>query len=450
MAPTGHAAPAQDTQAAFTLISESAVVNSATRDVSFSIVFNKPPDFTRVDASGSQANSFQYFIGGDPAQGTFDAIIRGEEIHVSSNRLRIRNAAPPDSDPAAGGWGTIRGAVPFKVSGTVLTFSVPLSVLSDRSGDGKFAYQVESYESGSITAHVDGRSVLGGLLDTRPPVSTASLSTAPNAAGWNRTDVSVKLIATDEPGGSGVKELTFSASGGQTLPSTTVRGATAIVPPITAEGVTTLTYFATDQAGNKEPAHTQLIKVDRTAPEAIVRFDPEHQDVLVVGQDGLSGAPAGPVAPLSVVPAGSGRDDEDDERSGDDDRSGGHGELRTYRIVDAASNTLQLTLEVHKTGHQLRAQVSRLQYNGAAGHTPARNSARFEWTLGGSTRLKELQQTLRATGEGDRQAVQARFAADKGQTRIEVEGRSPERELTRPGLALLDLTTSRGALKIGV
>jgi len=48
--------------------------------------------------------------------------------------------------------------------------------------------------------------------------------------------------------GSGVKRLAFHASGAQsTIANTTVPSATAKVPLISAEGVSTLTFFATDR-----------------------------------------------------------------------------------------------------------------------------------------------------------------------------------------------------------
>ncbi len=37
-------------------------------------------------------------------------------------------------------------------------------------------------------------------------------------------------------------------------------------PRVTAEGVTTVNYFAKDIAGNTEAAHTQAIRIDKTPP----------------------------------------------------------------------------------------------------------------------------------------------------------------------------------------
>jgi len=100
------------------------------------------------------------------------------------------------------------------------------------------------------------------LGDTTAPVSTASVSTPPNAAGWNREDVSVTLGATDE-GGSLLDSISYTLTGAQTGAGTFgSRGSIAI----TAEGVTTLDYFATDRAGNVEPTHTLRVSIDKSVP----------------------------------------------------------------------------------------------------------------------------------------------------------------------------------------
>ena len=85
--------------------------------------------------------------------------------------------------------------------------------------------------------------------DTTPPTTTATPSPAPNAAGWNKSNVTVALAATDNPGGSAVKEIHFSVSGAQGG-SGVIAGPAGSVT-ITGEGTTTLTYFALDNAGKR-------------------------------------------------------------------------------------------------------------------------------------------------------------------------------------------------------
>jgi len=100
-------------------------------------------------------------------------------------------------------------------------------------------------------------------LDTTPPVTTAQLSPMPNVFGWNGGDVNVTLNATDNA--SGLLEITYRASGAQIIASTTVSGATTSFM-ITAEGVTTITFFAEDNAGNQETPKTVIVRIDRTPP----------------------------------------------------------------------------------------------------------------------------------------------------------------------------------------
>lgn len=101
--------------------------------------------------------------------------------------------------------------------------------------------------------------------DPVAPSTSASNSPGANVAGWNNTNTSVLLTAEDNAGGSGVESITYSASGAQSIASTTVNAATSSFT-ISAEGETTITYYASDVAGNHESPKTIVIKIDKTAP----------------------------------------------------------------------------------------------------------------------------------------------------------------------------------------
>jgi probable HAF family extracellular repeat protein len=148
------------------------------------------------------------------------------------------------------------------------------------SGDSAEAYGINNQGQvvGLGWAQVGGAPVVRAVLwqpaGTSPsPTTTAGLAPPPNAAGWNRTDVTVMLTATAGTGGPPVQSVTYSASGAQTIPRTTVPASTATVP-ITAEGVTTLSYFATDQAGTQEQPKTLTIRIDKTPPTVICQASP--------------------------------------------------------------------------------------------------------------------------------------------------------------------------------
>jgi len=98
--------------------------------------------------------------------------------------------------------------------------------------------------------------------DHTSPETVATVSPAPNAAGWNNTNVTVALTAQDEAGGSGVKEIRYALNGAQAGGG--VFGGASTSVQITAEGTTTVTYFAVDNAGNQETAKTVTVRVDKT------------------------------------------------------------------------------------------------------------------------------------------------------------------------------------------
>jgi hypothetical protein len=75
----------------------------------------------------------------------------------------------------------------------------------------------------------------------------------------------VNLSATDPDGAADIATVDYIATGAQPIAATVVPGSSAAFS-LTAEGVTTITYFAKDQAGNSEAAHTQVVRIDKTQP----------------------------------------------------------------------------------------------------------------------------------------------------------------------------------------
>src|SRR5206468_62124 len=131
---------------------------------------------------------------------------------------------------------------------TIETLAVDGSVLDSESMSGDAS--PSSSDSFNVTLGDDGRLPSGS--DSVPPTTTATADPSPNAAGWNRSNVTVTLAATDNDGGSGVQSITMTASGAQPLAPMTVNGASTSLT-VSAEGTTILSYFATDKAGNVEP-----------------------------------------------------------------------------------------------------------------------------------------------------------------------------------------------------
>ncbi len=143
-------------RASFHILSDSVDFNSEQQTTTFDVRFSSAPDFFTLDHFGRQKDSFQYYFDRDLTGDVFDpspdvTIIRAEEIHVA-NVLRIRDSLGADPSPTSGGWGPIRGAVPFTVSDDSVRFTVGWNVLG-QTGD-HFRYQLESYEFGTMTDSV--------------------------------------------------------------------------------------------------------------------------------------------------------------------------------------------------------------------------------------------------------------------------------------------------------
>jgi hypothetical protein len=95
--------------------------------------------------------------------------------------------------------------------------------------------------------------------DTTPPITVASATPKLNTKSGNKTPVTVTMTATDNGGGSGVKEVHYSLEGA-TTGSQVVSGGSAAVT-LSAAGTTTLTYFAVDNDGNEETAQTLTVRI---------------------------------------------------------------------------------------------------------------------------------------------------------------------------------------------
>ncbi|PLS75763.1 MAG: hypothetical protein CYG61_05515 [Actinobacteria bacterium] len=60
--------------------------------------------------------------------------------------------------------------------------------------------------------------------------------------------------------------MTYSSAGAQAAASTVVTGASVQIP-VTAEGSTTISFFATDNAGNVEARKIVVVNIDKMSPQ---------------------------------------------------------------------------------------------------------------------------------------------------------------------------------------
>jgi hypothetical protein len=155
---------------AFTVVNDEVFVNVNTGTTTFTIEFNQAPDFFTVDEYNRQANGFQYYIYGNESLGYpdyYSSIIRGEEIHLTGDVLRIREATPPSNDLESGGWGYVIYEAPLALNGSTISFTVNTSLLTSfLTKDGVFKYDLMATEFGGQTYWISGK--LASLL--RPTI----------------------------------------------------------------------------------------------------------------------------------------------------------------------------------------------------------------------------------------------------------------------------------------
>lgn len=101
------------------------------------------------------------------------------------------------------------------------------------------------------------------------PLTTATLTPQPNAAGWNTGTVSVSLDAV-AASGSTIDHLTYATAGAQQIGPTTVAGSSTSFT-VDAVGRTTITFSAAAADGTVEPQRTVTVGIDAAAPTVTVR-----------------------------------------------------------------------------------------------------------------------------------------------------------------------------------
>lgn len=148
--------------------------------------------------------------------------------------------------------------------------------------------------------------------DTTPPISMISQNPVPTANGWNSQDVTLTIQSNDDVGGSGVKEITYTASGADNIGTTTIESWEATLVD-RSEGATNIVYFATDNTGNIESPHSYTVRLDKTAPALSCRaadglWHATDVSIACTGSDPLSGLLSSSNATFSLstsVPAGT-------------------------------------------------------------------------------------------------------------------------------------------------
>ena len=126
---------------------------------SFQISFDQTPDFLTIDPYGRPADLFQIYVFTEvqpPPVGLvfwssipWRWILRSNEIHLASDIFLRNPCLLFEEEPAAQGWGSLRGQVPYSLNDTLLSFEAPLDLLG---AGGTFGDVLENVEYGAMNA----------------------------------------------------------------------------------------------------------------------------------------------------------------------------------------------------------------------------------------------------------------------------------------------------------
>jgi hypothetical protein len=145
----------------FQLVSYDVTNNKAARTATFTLVFNRTPDFSVQGEPARQVNAFQCEIDADysgfDSRSTLpfndiDTVIRGSEIW-EGNGLPIRNR-DGNGGQFAGGWGPAREFVPLTIDANVISFTTAWGALGDT--DGRFRYRLYTTDAGQLSSEASG------------------------------------------------------------------------------------------------------------------------------------------------------------------------------------------------------------------------------------------------------------------------------------------------------
>jgi hypothetical protein len=252
--------------------------------------------------------------------------------------------------------------------------------------------------------------------DITPPMSTSTTSGIMGQPGFYRSDVKITITATDPiiPGQagitSGILQTHYSLDNGayQDYSSTT---------PITtiSEGSHVLKYFSTDRAGNNEEEQTLTFMIDKTAPEAVIKFVPSIKDIQFNGVDNFSSS-----TQVSVLDQGN-----------------------SATLTDQAGNTTVITMQNKNRKNALKADITSISYNGTVAVT-AKDTLHYDWQLDKKGNVILLTQHAQSKKEFNINAVY--FA---GKTILSGKDQTGRIFTALNGLILLKTTTNRGDIGWG-
>ncbi|WP_139491163.1 OmpL47-type beta-barrel domain-containing protein [Brevibacillus dissolubilis] len=224
------------------------------------------------DATSGVAKTYYTINGSEPKEGTtftfteegiykvtfYSVDNAGNTEEAVTGEVKIDKVAPVTTADAPQSWINQDGKITFtatdNLSGVAATY---YSINGSEYQQGTEANVNEggiyiiAYYSVDNAGNKEEVQKLEVKVDKAAPVTKGNMP-----EGWNTTDVTVELTATDDLSGVAKTYYTINDSEPQEGTSFT----------LTEEGVHKVTFYSVDNAGNVEEAVTGEVKIDKTAP----------------------------------------------------------------------------------------------------------------------------------------------------------------------------------------
>ena len=261
-------------------------------------------------------------------------------------------------------------------------------------------------------AHFTHFALMAERLDALVPTTTAILSGEQGITNWFKSDVSASLSAQDNDGGLGIDYTMYKLNDEDWQ---------QYLNPLlfSDEGHYKIEFYSVDNDENMEDVKSVEFDIDKTPPEAEIKFNVDTLDVDIIGHDSSGSAEVN----VSNLPR----------------------KKNSIKVTDQAGNTLELIGKEKERGHNAKVVIESLKYNqdDSIDIDPAR--LLINYNLDNATLdLRKLTQTFEIRGELKIKLIYS-AKTDKTQVITKVKGQGKVKE-ELSGIRILKLTTENGTL----
>jgi hypothetical protein len=163
------------------------------------------------------------------------------ELYYRYNALGLYTKYAPSTNPT-GKW-----------TGSSISFNS-----ADAQGQGPYQFYSVAVDMAGNRELAPTYPDASTTIDTGAPISSLAMQGTSGENGWYVTEITATITASDQ--WSGISSIKYRLNDG-------IWTQYASPISISAEGTTTLGFYAIDQAGNQGLAQSVQMKIDRTAPE---------------------------------------------------------------------------------------------------------------------------------------------------------------------------------------